>query len=129
MTAIAPHLSVSLPKGRCFTHLLTPVNIRTTIIYTFSSRTNRYPVLPEWEISGILLVNFKCHPRKSQETPQGNVRRMSGRSQEDTKVGLLENLLANTPKVAFIKLSRWKYISVGPRGVCPYCDRIVNSEH
>jgi hypothetical protein len=35
----------------------------------------------------------------------------------------------NTPKVAFLKLSRLKDYSMSDRGLCPFCDRIVNSEH
>src|SRR3990170_2795245 len=108
MITIAPYLSVFHRKGCGFTHLLTSDNIRPTIISTFSSETNQCLVPLEWGIPGILLVNLKCRPGKSQKTPQENVRRMPGGSQEDTRVGLLENLLANTPKVECIKFSRGK---------------------
>jgi len=35
---------------------------------------------------------------------------------------------ANTPKVAFLKSSRWKNNLVGACILCPFRDRIVNSE-
>jgi hypothetical protein len=42
---------------------------------------------------------------------------------------VIPDLLANTPKVAFLKHSWLKNNSVGSRLLCPFRDRIVNGEH